>query len=749
MREDPASCVDPFIDTAKERIRWVFTLFTVRPCGMVRLAPDTDPVGTWNSGYRYGSDRIRCFSHIHSWQISGAPIMPAVRLPRRIEGFETFSARFSHESEIAHPGYYRVRLAEDDIAAELTATRRAGFHRYGFPSGSPEYLTLNLGDELGPSEMSDVHVERNGDRIVRGYVENETTRRRPYRCRIYFVLATNKPIVEMGGWEPDSDRREGPVFDGPDTAIYLGFGRSEGGHEKPLLTKVGFSFTGCDAAEANLEHEIPHWDFDRIRREAWEEWNRELGVIEIEGGRKEDGIKLYTDLWRVLGSPQLTSDASGTYCDNTRGTGEIRTTSGYDHVNGQDGFWNSQWSVNLLFTLAYPEIMSLQCRYLLDYYRDGGLIPRGPSSGGHTFVMIAAPTTPFVVSAYMKGIRDFDIETAYEGMLKNAGPGGLMSKAGYEHDTCEGGGIEYYLERGYIPEGRTVEGAMHVDGAAQTLEYAYQDWAFANLAGVLGRKSDQRRFLNRSNNYRNIFDGSTGFMRPRNIDGSWIEPFDPLALEGFCEANSWQYSFHVPQNIGDLISMMGGKETFVRRLDEAFQRSVPMSFYAKKPELERDKACINYGNEPGRYVAHLFNHAGAPYLAQKWARAVKEATFGSVEPLGFCEDDDIGKAAATSLLLSIGLFDLRGGVEADPVYELTTPVFDRVTIHLDRRYYAGERFFIVARNNAPGHVYIRSARLNGTPLSSPWIYHRDVVSGATLELELDSEPNESWGTNAR
>jgi predicted alpha-1,2-mannosidase len=284
-----------------------------------------------------------------------------------------------------------------------------------------------------------------------------------------------------------------------------------------------------------------------------------------------------------------------------------------------------------------------------------------------------------------------------------------------------------------------------VDGAAQTVEYAYQDWCLAQLALELGNKEDYRLFLGRSRNYRNLYDDASGFMRPRNQDGSWLEPFDPLSLTGWCEANSWQYTWQVPHDIPDLIRLMGGPKAFVEKLEMGFAQGEAMDYYARKPELQRDRATINYGNEPGRYVAHLFNHAGAPWLSQKWSRRVLDRTFSSVSPMGYCEDDDQGKAAATSALLALGLFDLKGGAALRPVYELTAPVFDRIMIHLDRSYHPGDVFVMEARNNGPENVYIQSAQLNGAPLDRPWFHHRDLAAGARIDLVLGPAPSVEWG----
>ncbi len=698
----------------------------------------------------YNSEAIKYFSHIHSWQLSALPVMPTTGSFKGHMGSDTYCSRFSHETEIVYPGYHSVFLEDYGIRAELTSTDRVGFHRYTFPACDRSYILFDLGAELGPSTMSDALARKVNDKEIEGYVENDVTRRRPKPCKIYFVARFSKPFESLGGWTGKGVLPECDRILGKDTGVFVKYATHQ---DDVVLLKVALSYVSTEQARLNLDTELPHWDFDRIRDESRNVWNHWLSRIDVQGGTEKQRVKFYTDLWRSLLGANLISDVNGKYSDMTGPKRMVRQIPlrpdgrpKYPHLNAV-GFWGAHWSLSLLWGLAYPEIVSHYCNFLVDMYKNGGLIPRGPSGGNYTFVMIGAHSTAFIVAAYMKRIRTFDVKTAYEGMRKNAFPGGLMSKAGYEFNTYRGGGIEYYIDRGYIPEGRNVPGALHVDGAAQTLEYAYDDWCLAQLAKKLGRKDDYELFMRRSQNYRNLFDPDTRFMRPRNPDGSWLCPFDPLSLKGWCEANAWQYTWYVPHDVQGLIQLMGGRQAFMQKLNYAFEKAVSMDFYAPKPKLKRDAAYVNYGNEPGRFVAHLFNHCGAPWLAQKWTREVKERTFSSIEPLGFCEDDDNGLAAATSLLLAIGLFDVQGGAAQEPIYEITSPLFDKVIIHLDPKYYPGKQFIIETRNNDARNKYIQSATLNGKPLNRPWFYHHEFIAGGTLVLELGPEPNKKWGSH--
>jgi predicted alpha-1,2-mannosidase len=415
----------------------------------------------------------------------------------------------------------------------------------------------------------------------------------------------------------------------------------------------------------------------------------------------------------------------------------------YVHHNS-DAFWGAQWTLNVLWPLAYPQKTHDFCNTLIDVYKNGGLIPRGPTGGNYSFVMIAPTSTPVLVSAYQKGIRSFDVEAAYEGMAKNHAPGGLMSKAGYEHFTAVGGGVEYYIQRGYVPLGIQAH-AFHCDGAAQTLEYAYNDWCLAEMARALGREADARRFGQRATNYRNLYDAESGFMRPRNMDGSWLEDFDPMSPEGWCEANGWQYLWHVPHDPAGLIELMGGRETFVRRLDEMMERAAELDFIA--PHGKHHGNYLDYGNQPSTYIAHMFNYAGAPWLTQKWVRRVMDQCKSDITPYGgYGGDEDQGQMGALNALMAMGLFSVNGGCSVEPFYEITSPVFERIVVHLDPRYYDGEQFVIEVARASEEDVYIQSARLNGEPLERPWFYHRELAQGGKLELVLGPEPNEAWGS---
>jgi predicted alpha-1,2-mannosidase len=522
-----------------------------------------------------------------------------------------------------------------------------------------------------------------------------------------------------------------------------------------VLMKVAISYTALDGARRNLAEELPHWDFDRTVRESREEWNRWLGRIEVAGGTADDRTRFYTDVWHALLGRRVVSDVDGAYCDNTGEAPQVRRVAAgpdgrplFPHHNS-DAFWGAHWSINLLWSLAYPEVVDAFCNTLVDMYRDGGLIPRGPAGGNYTFVMIGDPAASLFAAAYHKGIRSYDVETAYEGLRKNAFPGGIRDHAGYEHDrAAAGGGMKYYVERGYVPEG--IEGkGMHRDGASMTLEYAYQDWCLAQLAQSLGKAEDARLFAKRALNYTNLWDGS-GWMRPRNKDGSWLADFAPVSAtqdfsaKGFCEATAAIYTHFVPQDPCGLARLFGGPGQYAEALDRQFERAAPDRFIV--PHGQHGAAWIDYENQPSTGMAHLFNFVGRPWLSQKWVRQVRQAVFSDISPReAYHGDEDQGEMGSVAALMAIGLFDEQGGAARDPTWQVTAPVFDRVTIHLNTAYCPGKTFTIIARNQGPNNVYIQSARLNGQPMTGCWFFHKDLAAGGTLELDLGPEPNKAWG----
>ncbi len=676
---EPVDMVYNLLDT--ENSRWFYFSSACRPFGMVNLSPDTEIGGAWGSGYRYKTDTVRGFSHIHAWQLSGLSVMPVSLSDENKENiFADFDSHFSHETEKVSPGYQYLELDRYKIAAEITSTTRVGFHKYTFNGEGKPALLVNLNTLLGPCLNMDGKLEKIGEKTVTGELTNAPTRRRPKPTKVFFQI--------------DSDVNISQVIRDEETGNYL-LHFDEQADE--VLLKAGISYTSVESAGNNIEAELPHWNFEQVLTESRKVWNDYLSRIQIEGGTEQQQKRFYTDLWHGLQGRRIISDVKGTYPDYTGEEFRIgqvplddKGKPKFNHYNS-DSFWGAQWTLNTLWGLVYPDIMEEFVLSLMQYYTDGGLVPRGPSGGNYTFVMTGASATPFIVSAIQKGIVTENLPEIYKALKKNHMPGGIMGKAGYEHDTNLGGGLEHYIKNGYvpypIPEGNF---GFHQDGASLTMEYAYQDWTLAQLAKKMGYEEDYQYFIKRALNYKNVYDSESTWMRPKDINGLWLADFDPYKYEhGFNESNGAQSSWFVPHDISGLAELMGGKEKAAQKLTEQFETAQNLGFtsggaHDKELHPEYRRIPINYGNQPSMQTAQVFNQLDRPDLAQYWTRKVVETAFSGLSPAtGFNGDEDQGLMGSLSVLMKIGLFQMNGGTEEDPEYQIGSPIFDKVTIHLE------------------------------------------------------------------
>ncbi|MCU4166056.1 GH92 family glycosyl hydrolase [Carboxylicivirga caseinilyticus] len=725
--------VYPLLDT--ENSRWFYFSSASRPFGMVNLSPDTEIAGAWGSGYRYKVDTIKGFSHIHAWQLAGPSVMPV----NDDAGFKDYFSAFSHQKEEITPGYHKVYLERYNIEAELTSTKRVGFHRYQLKNTNKLSILFNLNGELGPSLMKDGLVFQSADkqRII-GQVTNSATIRRPKDCTVYFIADFSLPVDTI-----EKDIQTGNYK--------LSFKDIEGGS---LLMKLAVSYTSAENAAINMKTELPGWDFDQIVKESADEWNQILSRIKIEGGTAEQQKRFYTDLWHALQGRRIISDVNGAYPDNTGDEfriGQLPLDENgkpkFNHYNS-DSFWGAQWTINTLWGLVFPDVVDEFTQSLLQYHKDGGLIPRGPSGGNYTYVMTGASSTPFIVSAIQKGIVKDSLEAIYEALKKNH-MGGLMEKAGYEHATNLGGGLSYYMQEGYIPYPLSdIEYGSHQDGVSQTLEYAYQDWSLAQLAKKLGYDEDEKYFIQRSKNYQNLYDSISGWMRPKDKQGLWKSDFDPYQLEsGFIEANAAQVTWFVPHDLNGLAHLMGGNEKAAEKLNQSFIEAEKMGFTAgtshdREAHPEYSRIPINYGNQPSIQTAFIFNYLEQPWLTQYWSRKVVEAVYeGLSTERGYNGDEDQGLMGSLAVLMKMGLFSMKGGCSMDPQLELGSPIFDKVIIQLNQKYYPGKELIIETSNNSAQNAYISKATWKGTKLMNWSILQSELVKGGTLHLEMSDHPD--------
>ncbi|MCW3091687.1 MAG: alpha,2-mannosidase [Ferruginibacter sp.] len=750
--------VEPMVDAANSRFFYFSS--ASRPFGMVNLSPDMELDGVWNAGYRYNKDTIKCFSHIHCWEMAGIPVLPTTGAFRGHLGPSMYGSSYSHKQEVARPGYHKVVLKDYNITAELTSTNRVGFHRYTFMKAGPANILFDFTTVLGSSATQSASVKKVDEHAIEGEVTMAATVRRPRPITIYFVAEFDKPFESFGGWQNGKIIPVQNSIAGEHTGVYLGFTTVA---NETRQMKIAISYVSVEEANRNLRAELPHWDFNRVVKESAREWNEWLGRIEVEGGTLTEQRRFYTDLWHALQGRRIVSDVSGTYIDNTGVKPAVRQipldangTPLFNEYNS-DSFWGAQWSINTLWHLVYPEVTESFINAFLEIYKNGGLIPRGPSGGNYTYVMTGAAVTPFIVSAYMKGIRGFDVNKAYEGMRKDHFPGGMMSKAGYEHNTFKGGGIEAYMELGYVPYPLDkIKYGYHQDGSAQTLEYAYQDYALGQMANALGKKDDYLLFSKRAQNYKNIFNKDIGWMWVKDSTGKWANPVDILQYEhGWVEGNAAQYTWFVPHDVKGLIELMGGPGVFTNKLNESFTKAREHGFVSGKSENPNDqellrRVYINYGNQPCMETPFLFNYAGKPWLTQYWTRQLIDSVYSGISPQkGYSGDEDQGLMGSLAVLMKIGLFSTNGGTSQKPFYEIGSPIFNKITIHLNPKYYQGKQFEIITKNNGPKNFYIQSAILNGKALNQPWFWHETLVKGGRLILQMGQQPNKSWGSDLK
>jgi predicted alpha-1,2-mannosidase len=540
----------------------------------------------------------------------------------------------------------------------------------------------------------------------------------------------------MGGWEGTSiiknaDKLE--VNDNSDIGAFLNFSTD---NDQVVLMKTGISYVSVEQARLNMETEMDEfgWSFDAVHKNARDIWNDLLGKIKVEGGTETDMVKFYTNMYHAYSARTIFSDVNGKYMDMCENIQQLKDPN--SPVYGCDAFWNTFWNLNQLWGLVNPDITEKWVNSLLEIYDKGGWLPKGPGGIEYSSIMVASHEIPLIVNAWQKGIRNFDVEKAYKAMKEiQMNPAKPHECGGYVGNR----NITTYMNIGYVPAD---EGPV-----SNTLEYAYDDWCVAQMAKALGKTEDYEYFMKRAQNYRNVFDPSTGYMRPKHIGGPWLEEFTPVksaigkednfGTRDYVEANAWQFSWFVPHDLKGLIELMGVDE-FNNRLEEGFEKSRPIF----------TSEFVNHSNQPNMQAPWLFNYSGKPWLTQYWVREVLDKYYGTGPVDGYPGDEDQGQMGAWYVMSAIGLFQMDGGASTEPVYELSGPLFEKVTIQLDQDYYEGNEFVIEAKNSSSENRYIQSATLNGKKLDKFWFKHSELIKGGTLVLEMGPEPNKEWASSS-
>lgn len=731
---DYVSLVDPYIET--NRGRYFYFVTGNRPFGMIGAAPHTRNKNQYGGGYNYNEDHILGFGQIHCWMLSGIEVMPALSTVDPSKGEAAWKSKFIHAEEIVQPGYQRVYLQDPKTWVELTSTDRVSFYRYRFTENIEAQLLTNLGGYLAESTMANASVKKIDNATFEGSFSSiKRYWGGPKDVKIFFVVQFDKPADHVNGWIGKKHLSDITELQGDSLGVSAAYRVKAG---DVIQMKIGISYTSVENAKKNLQVECTTWDFDAVRNDSRNIWNDWLGKIKVEGGRTDQRIKFYTDLWHALLGRHKINDISGDYPDRTTGKREGTFTDAVfkiktlpknpdgslkHHMYNSDAFWLSQWNLNILWGLAWPSIQDEMAASMLQYADNGGLLPRGPSGGGYSYIMTSCPTTNLVVSTYMKGMMTkSDPNHAFEILKRNHMPGGML---GSPDD------INFYTKNGWWR-----------NNAGITIEATFQDWAIAQMAQRLGKKKDYQFFLKRSEGWKKCFDPSQKLLFPKDENGKFIHS-KPLSGEGWVEANAWQGTWGVSHDIKGLAKLMGGYDTLCYKLNYAFEKATSSDFVFAYTD-----GYVSYANQPGCSNAHVFNHARKPWLSQYWVRRVREQAYGGTTPdLGYGgHDEDQGQMGGVSALMSIGLFSLQGTVSVIPAYDLTSPVFDKITIELDPQYYKGKQFVITTHDNSDSNMYIQKADLNGQALNRFWFTHEDYAKGGTLDIWLGPAPNKSWGT---
>ena len=775
---DAYSAVDPMVGTGAEG--HTYPGATV-PFGMVQLSPDTQirPVKQsykWAAGYRYSDTTILGFSHTH---FSGAghsdlgdvlvqPVSGDVHLdPGDIDKPGSgYRSRFSHASETAKPGYYAVTLDDDNVRAELTATTRVGVHRYTFPAGKPAHLLVDLRSSIynypGKVLWSRLRVRQDGSGNVTVTGMRQTRGWAPGR-QLYFAMRFSAPVagthlynredqpVLYAGFKTPGDGPENKqAIEGRGLVGVFDFGTSarstlfaQLGPNKQqvdfltqplsLVVKVAISPVSEENAIANMDGEVPAFDFDGVRAAAVQQWTTALGIMKLEADNTTRK-NLYTALYHSLLAPTVSMDSNGEYRGPDNQVHRAPAgKAGFTFVSSLS-LWDTYRAEQPLMTLIEPPQKTADLvRSMLASQQQSpfGILPVWQFQGIETWCMIGYHSIPILADAVMKGLdkptatsAGFDANAALDAMVASA-------------DYAPYGHLGEYMKLGYVP----VSDGAHDEAVSQTVEYAFDDWCIGQVARKLGRANIAARFDKRAGNWKNVFDTKVGFVRPKTADGAWREPFDPAAAgsgSGFTEGNAWQYSWYEPQDEAGLIAALGGPQALVKKLDEMFDQKVDMARYADVEDISGMIGQYIHGNEPSHHLAYLYSYAGQPWRTQERLKQIVESQYKPT-PDGLVGNDDLGQMSAWLLFTSLGFYPVAPGANQ---YVLGRPFVHSAVLTLGN----GKILKISAKNLSDANDYVQSVSLNGKSINRTYLTQEEVIDGGDLKFVMGPHPDRAWAT---
>ncbi|MDQ3111590.1 MAG: GH92 family glycosyl hydrolase [Bacteroidota bacterium] len=677
------------------------------PFGMVQLSPDTRVDGSWDgcSGYHYDDDTIYGFSHTH---LSGTGcsdygdimFMPGngkIEFNNGADGKAGYSSGFSHANEKAAAGYYSVVLDNSKTKVELTASPRVGMHRYTFSKKDENWMVIDLKHR---DEVLDSKIEIVNDHAIQGY---RTSKAWATEQKVYFYAEFSSEIDLTTFSQGSKDQEEKQmIMSGKDVRLALSFKNPE---NEPLIIKVAISPVSSENAKLNMEVEVPDFDFDAVHKKVVQQWNNELGKIEVRGNDETKNKIFYSALYHCFIAPNIYCDVNGDYMGMDKKVHRDTIHPQYSVFS----LWDTYRALHPLFTIIQPKRDQDFINTFVKQYKEGGKLPVWELSANETNCMIGYHSAPVIVDAWMKGLTDFDTAMAYEAM-----------KASAMQNT---NGLEAYKKFGFIP----AEGES--ESVSKTLEYAYDDWCIALAAKRMKKEDDYTYFLHRSQSWRNLYDSETGFFRAR-LNNSFVEPFDPNEVNfHFTEANAWQYSLAVQQDIPGLIAAHGGNKSFLSHLDKLFSVSSKTS--------GREQADITgligqyaQGNEPSHHMAYLYCYAGVPLLTQK--NILDISNLYTDFPDGLCGNEDCGQMSAWYVLSAMGFYQVTPG---SVQYVIGTPLFDEINLHLEN----GKTTVIKAPRQANSN-FVVGTKVNGENRKAGWLDFFEIANGSTIEFTMRNNP---------
>ena len=696
------------------------------PFGMVRLSPDTvSAIGqraTNSSGYYYPDPRILGFSHTRLAGTGATDGGNFLVIPCTAETAKShrrgLNAAYSHDHEVAFPGYYGVGFPKLGLTAELTATHRVGVHRYTFAEGQIPHIVIHVTSVLGKgtSQLGEVRVRPESGEVEGSVKTFGTFSKRYGGLKTYFVARFSRPFKEFATWAGDSESIGQTVASGDDIGVGLAFPPNDA--SRTLELKLAISYVSIENARANLDQEAGAATFDQVLANGVALWEEKLDRIQVTGGTEHERSIFRTALYHSFQMPTLFQDVNGDYLGFDQ---QIHRAEGFDYYTDMS-LWDTFRTVHPLFNLIARHEQRDMVRSLLKMAEQGGYLPRWPSGGGYTNSMFGTPSDIVITESYLKGIRDFDAEAAF-GFMRKTALGPVPAGSPFSGRV----GVEHYLKHQYCPAD------LMKKSVASTIEYCYADHAIADFAAALGHSEEAGLFRQHAGFYRNLFNPETQFFHPRNADGKFSDAFEPEMLtyvdfsgkftHAYVEGSAWQWRWGVPSDAEEVIKLFKSRDYFVEELDQFFARS-PAAVSVNP------NAYYWHGNQPDIYAAYLFNSARRPDLTQKWVRWILETKYG-VEENGLDGNDDGGTLSAWYVLSSLGIFPTAGTDR----YEIGSPLWSRAELQL-----GDKRLTIIADNAARNHPYVQKVWLNDRLLDRHWIRHDEIAAGGTLRFEMGAEP---------